>query len=346
MALTIGNVIGIPFRRRYKKGLSPALKAKFLALGDFEIVSGELINILGTGNLVVTGTEWAGKIMLSNETATIAIPNDADFIAADGTDAFWYDSTIQQKTAYELISTFNSRTFIKYTNELNDDDLHELSYWGILKDGETLTQTDENNLSAYFDLDVYYFGYLNDYGVIKERIIQDYDGNVYGTVKIGDQIWLTENLKTTHYNNGDVIPNTYYPNNDINNVDYFGMLYRLDSINNAAGMCPAGYRLPTYEDFQILRNYVIQEAGNSLCNHLMSTSLDAWINPGNDRFGFDGRGSGYQDFASMSFFKTTVQFIGSDFGRIYLARQNNIVVQTVEEVNRDKYAFSIRCIKA
>jgi len=35
----------------------------------------------------------------------------------------------------------------------------------------------------------------------------DYDGNKYWAVKIGEQVWLTENLKTTHFLNGDPIPN-------------------------------------------------------------------------------------------------------------------------------------------
>jgi archaellin len=35
--------------------------------------------------------------------------------------------------------------------------------------------------------------------------VQDYDGNWYGAVVIGDQVWLGENLRTTHLANGTVI---------------------------------------------------------------------------------------------------------------------------------------------
>ena len=34
----------------------------------------------------------------------------------------------------------------------------------------------------------------------------DIDGNQYDTIQLGTQIWTIQNLKTTHYNDGNIIP--------------------------------------------------------------------------------------------------------------------------------------------
>lgn len=96
----------------------------------------------------------------------------------------------------------------------------------------------------------------------------DGDGNEYDTVVIGTQTWLTENLKTTKYINGDPIPlvtdNTTWTNftrgaycwyeNNINYKDTFGAIYNGYVAQLSNFICPKGYHVPTIDDWSILIN--------------------------------------------------------------------------------------------
>ncbi|MBN1892989.1 T9SS type A sorting domain-containing protein [bacterium] len=96
--------------------------------------------------------------------------------------------------------------------------------------------------------------------------VTDVDGNVYKTVKIGDQWWMAENLKVTHYRNGDEIPNVTdetawtglstgakcaYENNE-SNAEVYGYLYNWYSVKDSRNIAPAGWHVPTYEEWNIL----------------------------------------------------------------------------------------------
>ncbi|SVC86103.1 uncharacterized protein METZ01_LOCUS338957, partial [marine metagenome] len=62
--------------------------------------------------------------------------------------------------------------------------------------------------------------------------VTDIDGNVYGTIQIGNQLWMKENLKVTHYRNGDEIP-TGYSNSEWTNLSTGAYAVYDDDSSNA-----------------------------------------------------------------------------------------------------------------
>jgi uncharacterized protein (TIGR02145 family) len=128
------------------------------------------------------------------------------------------------------------------------------------------------------------FGYI-----CKAQTVTDIDGNVYNTVAIGTQVWMRENLKTTHYENGTAIPlvtgNSNWAaltitskaycwyNDDIANKETNGALYTwaaamngsLSSVINPSGIqgvCPTGWHLPSDAEWSVLENYLADNGYN------------------------------------------------------------------------------------
>jgi uncharacterized protein (TIGR02145 family) len=117
-------------------------------------------------------------------------------------------------------------------------------------------------------------------GINKSGTVMDVDGNVYQTVKIGNQEWTTENLRTTKYNDGSPISNitskitwdscTYtlteaycYYNNTTNSdsIKKFGALYNWYAVNTGK-LAPAGWHVSTDEEWDTLQNYLIANGYN------------------------------------------------------------------------------------
>jgi uncharacterized protein (TIGR02145 family) len=102
-------------------------------------------------------------------------------------------------------------------------------------------------------------------------------------VQIGEQCWLKENLRSTHYVDGSYFSNSSYPDNDSANVPIYGLMYSWETAMNGAassetpgavqGICPNGWHLPSYSEFQTLKNYC--EATYSCVSKALS-STSGW----------------------------------------------------------------------
>jgi len=100
---------------------------------------------------------------------------------------------------------------------------------------------------------------------VTQNTINDIDGNVYETIQIGDQLWMAENLKVTHYQNSDEIPYIYndpqygaYINysNNADNVGVYGRLYNWFAVNDERGLCPDNWHVPSDDEFKSLEMYL------------------------------------------------------------------------------------------
>ena len=106
-------------------------------------------------------------------------------------------------------------------------------------------------------------------------LLIDIEGNKYKTAKIGNQIWMLENLKTTKYNDGSNIPNIITDNdwnsneiggycfyeNDENNNQNFGALYNWQATANGK-LCPIGWHIPTENEWRELVNFLAENGCN------------------------------------------------------------------------------------
>jgi uncharacterized protein (TIGR02145 family) len=108
-----------------------------------------------------------------------------------------------------------------------------------------------------------------------QEVVKDYDGNVYKTVKIGTRVWMAENLKVTHYRNGELIPSIEEPKQwdilisgaccDLNNnpayTKAFGLIYNWYTAGDVRNVCPTGWHVPSDLEWNALTTFLSGEKG-------------------------------------------------------------------------------------
>ena len=207
----------------------------------------------------------------------------------------------------------------------------------------------------------------------------EYDNYWYETVLIGDQCWFAENLRTTVYGNGDAIPAgltdgewdsttsgatavygegsstcyNYSPDIDAcdeaQSLSEYGRLYNWYAVDDARGLCPSGWHVPTDGEWTGLEDFITSQ-GFSGTEGTALKSTYGWYDGGNgtDDFGFSALPGGYR-YAQwrlrrcrvqrrlVEFFaqwrRCLVPDLGHDYPDIYRYYDN------------PRYGFSVRCLR-
>lgn len=213
---------------------------------------------------------------------------------------------------------------------------------------------------------------------ITSGIVKDIDGNVYKTITINHQTWMKENLRVTHFSNGDSIgttkPDTLSLDSiekplfqwaylgDIKNAPIFGRLYTWYVVTDPRNVCPTGWHVPSDEEFCLLEN-TLEANSDSSCNiqghrgknqgaYLKEEGLIYWRAPNlgaDNRSAFSALPAGirysnglFHNLGSHAYFWTTNE-VDAENGR------SRRLYYDTKDVNRGSYfkrsSLSVRCLK-
>jgi uncharacterized protein (TIGR02145 family) len=114
---------------------------------------------------------------------------------------------------------------------------------------------------------------------IVDKGLTDINGNHYNLIQIGKQIWMTENLKTSMYNDGseilEITDNEKWANategaycwydNDYDKYGTnYGALYNWYAVNTGK-LCPEGWNVPEHHEWTLLERYICSQINQSDC---------------------------------------------------------------------------------
>ncbi len=284
--------------------------------------------------------------------------------------------------------------FVLYLKNGSDDFGTRVNGAKVIIDGNVIisprgfTQAIESSrqeiqLNQNSQIMVFIEGELNSFceltikGIPNSKTITDYDGNVYKTVKIGNQVWMAENLKTTHFSNGTPIQmvesiadwaalayedKAYcYYNNDLSNFDTYGALYTWPAAMNGEassasnpsgvqGICPTGWHLPSVDEWQELGDYLggFDIAGGEM----KEVGTEHWLSPNTgatNSSGFTGLPAGWRLYSG---YFTSLKYIdfwwtATELDATYVHRRSIDYNSTRigNSLHTKDCGFSVRCVK-
>ena len=195
--------------------------------------------------------------------------------------------------------------------------------------------------------------------------MSDVDGNVYKTIAIGEQTWMAENLRVTHYQNGVEIPNVtdneewgvlttgaycnYNNTQDLDTIATYGRLYNWYAVANYQQLAPKGWRVPNIDDWLELIEYL---GGDTIAsNALKEIGTYHWEDPfeSDNSSGFTAIPNGWRylvkDFFGIGYYNalwTASEYDTEKAGFLYLYDFDSKVWKGI---NFKQNGYSVRLIK-
>jgi uncharacterized protein (TIGR02145 family) len=208
-----------------------------------------------------------------------------------------------------------------------------------------------------------------------------YQGYDYATVLIGEQCWFAENLRAEHYANGDAIPGqlkdsqwksttsgavTVYGEgtstggvirpgmydgsyDEESNLSDYGRLYNWYAVDDARGLCPTGWHVPTGPEYTELTDFL---GGLSIAGTQMKSSPSddpSWS--GTNTSGFSALAGGYRDYNGNFLYEGRHGYFWSDWrlvnDRYYASylRLDSRFAEADRDYDLLRYGFSVRCVR-
>lgn len=283
-------------------------KANCLRSSNFWMSDGDELHILieeisGVTATFTLNTEYADGTTNQFDAPDPPIAISASDITSSGFTANWNYSENAQGYYLDVAEDSGFTSMVVGYDNLNVGFVNEYGVSGL-----------DDAITYYYRLRAY-----NDYGTSIDsntitlttdvELVVDADGNVYTYVTIGTQQWMVENFRSTKYADTTAIPNltldadwiadatgaSCYYNNDIANKADYGALYNWYAVDNAHGLAPAGWRVPSVGDWNTLTSYV---GGSSVAGgKLKEAGIGHWITPNtgaDNYYGFTALPSGYR----------------------------------------------------